>query len=93
MNVETITSLGRESMKFTLMIGSPLLIVGLLVGLLVGTIQSVTQIQDQTVAFVLKLLAIFATLATTLSWIVTKTVEFSQNTITNIPETLTLFLE
>ena len=93
MDVDTITSLGRESMKLALLIGSPLLIVGLLIGLVVGTMQSVTQIQDQTVAFVLKLLAIFATLAATLPWIVTKTVEFSQNTIANIPETLTLFLE
>ena len=92
MDIETVISLGRESMKIALMIGSPMLIVGVAIGLIVSILQSATQMQDQTVAFVLKLVAIFATLALFLPWIVAKTAEFSQQTLTNIPETTTIFL-
>lgn len=91
MDVETITSLGRESLKLALLVGAPMLITGVVVGVIVGVFQSVTQIQDQTIAFVLKLVAMLSTLAIFLPWIVAKTVEFSQNALTNIPEAATFF--
>ena len=93
MDVETITALGRESLKLALLIGAPMLIVGVVVGLIVGVLQCATQIQDQTIAFVLKLVAVFSTLAIFLPWIVAKTAEFSRETLSNIPETTTVFLK
>ena len=92
MDIDAITSLGRESLSLALIIGAPILIVGVVVGLLVGILQSATQIQDQTVTFVCKIVAVFVTLAIFLPWIAAKTVEFSQKIIMNIPDSTTVFL-
>ncbi|MGI6401209.1 MAG: flagellar biosynthesis protein FliQ [Thermoguttaceae bacterium] len=92
MGIDAITSLGRESMTLALLIGAPVLLVGVLVGIVVGVLQSATQIQDQTIAFVCKIVAMFITLAIFLPWIVAKLVEFSQNVLSNIPETATVLL-
>lgn len=79
-------------MTLALAIGTPVLVVGVLVGLVVGVFQSATQIQDQTISFVCKIAAMFVTLAIFLPWIISRTVEFTRELLTNIPETATIFL-
>jgi flagellar biosynthetic protein FliQ len=67
----------RESFLMMLMISAPILIVGLVVGLVVSIIQAVTQIQEQTLVFVPKILAMVAITVALFSWITVKMMEFS----------------
>lgn len=80
--------LGREAIWITLLISSPILVAGLVVGLLVGLAQALTQIQEQTVAFVPKLVIMVLGLSLCLPWLVTKMVEYTQQLIINIPQTI-----
>lgn len=59
-------------------IAAPMLLVGMAAGLLVGLMQALTQIQDQTVAFVPKILAMAAVLIICLPWLVTRMVDFTR---------------
>ncbi len=67
----------REAFTLMLLISAPILAVGLVVGLVVSIIQAVTQIQEQTLVFVPKILAMVTTTVLLLSWITTKLMEFS----------------
>ncbi len=86
MNTETTIDLTREAMMMCLMIGAPVLVVGMVVGLLIGFLQALTQVQDQTVSFVPKLLAMAVALAFTLPWILQKLIGYSTELFANIPE-------
>jgi flagellar biosynthetic protein FliQ len=60
----------------------------MVVGLVVGLIQALTQIQEQTVAFVPKLVAMALAIGLTLPWLITRLVEYSQELFENIPGNL-----
>jgi flagellar biosynthetic protein FliQ len=60
-----------------LLISAPILVVGLVVGLVVSVMQAVTQIQEQTLVFVPKILAMVAVTIAMFSWITVKLMEFS----------------
>ena len=60
----------------------------MLVGLIVGLLQALTQIQEQTVAFVPKLIAMAVALGISLPWVMTRLIEYSRELIQNIPGTL-----
>ena len=86
MNPDDAIELGREAVNISLVIGGPVLIAGLVVGLVVGLLQAITQIQEQTVAFVPKLVAMVLVLSLTLPWIVHELVQYSHDLIENIPQ-------
>ena len=88
MSPETAVDLGRDALLITSVIASPILISGVVVGLGIGLLQALTQIQEQTVAFVPKLMAMALALAFTLPWILQRLVEYSENLIKGIPGTL-----
>ena len=88
MDPETAIDLGRDALYVTTLVAAPVLIAGLLVGLLVGLIQALTQIQEQTVAFVPKLVAMMLAVAVTLPWIVTRMVSYSSELFRSIPDNL-----
>ena len=77
--------LGRQAIVTALMIGSPILVVGMLVGLTIGLFQALTQIQDQTIAFVPKIVAMIVAMGLFLPWLIQRMVEYSGDLITNIP--------
>ncbi|HHV43432.1 MAG TPA: flagellar biosynthesis protein FliQ [Firmicutes bacterium] len=62
MNELWVINIARQAITTTLMVAGPLLGIGLLVGLVISIIQAVTQIQEQTLVFVPKILAILLTL-------------------------------
>jgi flagellar biosynthetic protein FliQ len=68
----------RTTMITTIVIAAPLLIVGMAVGITVGLLQALTQVQDQTVSFVPKLLAMAAVLIACLPWVLGRMVEFTR---------------
>ena len=80
--------LGREALFLLLTLSAPVLGAALVVGLVVGLLQALTQIQEQTVAFVPKIVAVLVVLSLTLPWLVHRMLEYSQELIRNIPETL-----
>ncbi|HUE73787.1 MAG TPA: flagellar biosynthesis protein FliQ [Pirellulaceae bacterium] len=81
-------NLTQQAIITALLVGAPLLLVGMLVGLLVGLAQALTQIQDQTVAFVPKLVAMIVALLVCLPWLTQKMVEYSEFLFTSIPRTI-----
>jgi flagellar biosynthetic protein FliQ len=74
-----------ETIKVTLMVAAPMLIVGLLVGVLISLFQAVTQIQEMTLVFVPKIIAVMITLVAALPWIIGLMMNFTQNLYANIP--------
>ena len=67
------------------MVGAPILVVGMVMGLLIGLLQALTQIQDQTISFVPKVVAMLAAVAFCLPWILQRMMEYSEDLIMNIP--------
>lgn len=88
MDPQEAIDLGRQALLTTLLISSPLLIAGMFVGLVVGLAQAVTQIQEQTVSFVPKLVAMALVFLLTLPWLVSQMVQYSEDLINNIPNTI-----
>ena len=85
MDPQQAIDLGREAVWTSLAIGAPVLVAVMSVGLLVGLFQALTQIQEQTVAFVPKILAMVLTLSLTLPWLISRMLDYSTNLIEGIP--------
>ena len=62
MTPETVTTLMAEAVKITLLVSAPMLMIGLLVGLAISVFSAVTQIQEMTLTFVPKIVAVFISL-------------------------------
>jgi flagellar biosynthetic protein FliQ len=80
--------IGREAIMIAMQISAPVLIVGMVVGLIVGLAQALTQIQEQTVAFVPKLVVMILAVSLSLPWLLARMIEYTQDLILNIPNTL-----
>ena len=85
MNPETVVTVGRHALEMTLMLAAPLLLTALAVGLLVGIFQAATQINEMTLSFIPKLLAMAAMLALTGPWMIRQLVEYTRGLIESIP--------
>lgn len=88
MNPQDAVDLGRQAASMALMLGGPALLSALGVGLVVGLLQAATQVQEQTVSFVPKLVAVVLVLSLMLPWLIDQMVQYSHDVITNIPQTL-----
>jgi len=88
MNVQDAIDMGREAITVMLVISAPTLVAGMVVGLLIGLIQALTQVQEQTVSFVPKIVAMVLALSLSLPWLVHQMVDYSQQLIQNIPNTI-----
>ncbi|MFN0195495.1 MAG: flagellar biosynthesis protein FliQ, partial [Planctomycetaceae bacterium] len=85
MGIEQVVDLGREAIFRSLMIGAPIMITALVVGLVISFLQAITQIQDQTLTMVPKIVLMMLALLYTLPWIIGEMTTYSTNLITNIP--------
>jgi flagellar biosynthetic protein FliQ len=74
----------RQSIYLILIVSAPMLIVSIVVGLLIAIFQATTQIQEQTLAFVPKIIAIFLSMILFGSWIMRTMIEFTLEIINNI---------
>ena len=88
MDAQEAVDLSREAMRVTMLVGAPVLLAGMAVGLVVGLLQAITQIQEQTVSFVPKLIVMVLVLSFTLPWLINQMVQYSHDLITNIPSML-----
>ena len=85
MTPEEVVTVGRHALELTLMLAAPLLLTALAVGLIVGIFQAATQINEMTLSFIPKLLAMAAMLALTGPWMLRTLVEYTRNLIESIP--------
>jgi flagellar biosynthetic protein FliQ len=85
MTVDLVRELSGEVFKTVLMVSAPVLLVSLAVGLVISLFQAVTQIQEFTLTFVPKILAVFVTLFLFFPWIARVLITYTTNLITNIP--------
>jgi flagellar biosynthesis protein FliQ len=83
--MEAIT-LGQEAMNLTLLLSAPLLAVGMGVGILIALFQAVTQIQEMTLTFVPKIVAIMLSLLFLSSWMLIKLTDYTESLFLRLPE-------
>jgi flagellar biosynthetic protein FliQ len=85
MDPQDAIELTRDALWIGMLISAPILITGMLIGLVIGLAQALTQIQEQTVAFVPKLLAMAVILSLTLPWLLNQFLQYSSDLIAGIP--------
>ena len=85
MTPEFVISFAKEAIWLTILISAPLLGVGLVVGLLVSIFQAVTSIQEMTLSFVPKILAVFLTMMILAPWMTEKIMTYATRVFTEIP--------
>ncbi len=85
MSPDLIVGIAGETIKVTLLIAAPMLLVGLVIGLMVSIFQAVTQIQEMTLVFVPKILAVLLALILVLPWMMNILIAYTQNLFANIP--------
>lgn len=88
MTADDAVALAQQAILMSLIIGAPILVVGMLIGLIIGLAQALTQVQDQTVAFVPKIVAMVVALFLALPWMTQKLVEYSEVLIAGIPKSI-----
>lgn len=86
MTPETVAELGRQALETTLLVSAPMLGLSLLIGLLVSMFQAMTQINEATLTFVPKILAVFLAMVVFLPWMLSTLVNFTTNLIVSIPQ-------
>jgi len=85
MTIENVTEIGRQAIETTMLVSAPILGLSLIVGLLVSTFQAMTQINEATLTFVPKVLAVFAATLLFLPWMMGVLIAFMTHIITSIP--------
>ena len=80
-----VVDLGRQALWMTMLISAPILGIGLLVGLTVGIFQAATSINEQTLSFIPKLVALGMTLALTGGWMINTMVDYTRVLFGRIP--------
>ncbi len=84
-SLQFVIDVGREALGTALKLSVPLLAVGLVVGLSVSIVQAVTQIQEQTLSFIPKILAVVATLIFLMPWMLSVIVEYTRTLLCQLP--------
>ena len=85
MTPETVATIGKEAIETMLLIAAPMLIIGLVVGIMISVFQAATQIQEMTLTFVPKIVAVFVALLIFFPWMMQTMIEFTRELILNIP--------
>jgi flagellar biosynthesis protein FliQ len=84
MSAEFIMGLAGQAVFTVLKVSAPMLVVALVVGLLISIFQATTQIQEQTLAFVPKIVAVMIVVLLFGPWILTTLVDFTHNILNNL---------
>jgi flagellar biosynthetic protein FliQ len=84
-NIDTVIELGRQALLVSFMMAAPMLITGLVVGLIISILQAATQVQEQTLSFIPKIVGMMAALFLFLPWILTTITGFTRQLIEAMP--------
>lgn len=85
MTPEMVMSIAYQGMRVTLLLGGPILLVALLTGLIISLFQAATQVNEMTLTFIPKILAVFATLVLAGPWLLQVITDFTRRLFTEIP--------
>ncbi|OGT24193.1 MAG: EscS/YscS/HrcS family type III secretion system export apparatus protein [Gallionellales bacterium RIFOXYB12_FULL_54_9] len=85
MTPESVMTLGQQAIEMTLLLSAPLLLSALVIGLIVSIFQAATQINEQTLSFIPKLVGIFLVLILSGPWMMSMMVDFIRRLFGNIP--------
>ena len=78
MNVDIVTDMARDAMFTLLATAAPMLLVGMIVGLVISIVQAATQVNEMTMTFVPKIVAVMVTAVLFMPWIVSQLTTFTQ---------------
>ncbi|MBB3225585.1 flagellar biosynthetic protein FliQ [Luteibacter sp. Sphag1AF] len=85
MTPESVIAFGQQALHIAMLVGAPLLLTALAVGLLVGMIQAATQINETTLSFIPKLIAMALVMIVTGPWMLRTLVQFTRQLIESLP--------
>ncbi|HUU28718.1 MAG TPA: flagellar biosynthesis protein FliQ [archaeon] len=85
MSQQFVIHLGREVFFTSIIIAAPMLIAGLIVGVTISVIQTATSIQEQTLTFIPKIVAVVVSLILFLPWMMNTLLDFTTELMNNIP--------
>ena len=85
MSPEMVVTIGQRALEITLLLAAPLLLVALVTGLVVGAFQAATSINEMTLSFIPKLLAMALTLVVAGPWMLKVIVGYTRELIQSIP--------
>jgi flagellar biosynthetic protein FliQ len=85
MDADVVMELGRQTLWITVLLSAPILVVSLVVGLLIAMFQAATQINEMTLSFVPKLLAVAVVIAWAGPWMIGLLTDFTTQLMDRIP--------
>jgi len=85
MTPETVMNIGRQAVEITILVASPVLVVALVVGLLISIFQAATSLNEATLSFVPKIIAMFLTLVLAGPWMLQMLTDYIQRLWGSIP--------
>lgn len=85
MSSDIVIQIGQEALLMVMLISAPMLGLGLMVGILVSIFQATTQIQEQTLAFIPKIIAVFVAILIFGPWMLRLMVDYMRNLLINLP--------
>jgi len=83
--LDQVISIGKETIGTTLLVAAPSLVISIVVGLLISIFQATTQIHDQTLSFVPKILAVMLSMMVFGGWMLKVVIDFTQRLLENLP--------
>ena len=85
MDQDTVVNLATQMMTLAMKVAGPLLLVGLVIGLLVSIFQSVTQISEQSLSFIPKIIAVAVVIVVLGPWMLNQLINYTQDLYSSIP--------
>jgi flagellar biosynthetic protein FliQ len=85
MSPEFVINIGRQAIETTLLVAAPMLLAALVIGLLISVFQAATQINEQTMTFIPKIVGVFVTLLIFAPWMLQKLTTFLEMIFSQLP--------
>lgn len=85
MTPESVMMMGTDAMKIALMVAAPLLLVALVTGLFISILQAATQINEMTLSFIPKILAVFVVIVAAGPWMLNLLLDYMRTLFSNLP--------
>lgn len=85
MDQDTVVNLAQQAMELAMKVGGPLLVVGLAVGLVVSVFQAITQIQEQSLSFIPKIVATAVVIVVAGPWMLNQLLGYTEELYRSIP--------
>ena len=85
MTPESVMMMGTDAMKIAVMVAAPLLLVALVTGLVISILQAATQINEMTLSFIPKIIAVFVAIIVAGPWMLNLLLDYMRTLFSNIP--------